>query len=156
MCSPAVALIHTKGLRHRRNICVNFLWLYSYFYTSPSKYRNINHMFIYLLVLRCLSRGAINDSFLLVFLHVFRYRSSYDGTDTFTIWKISYFTLPERSDFHIIDNLSKAVLVFTCRMLPSLSIDEIMLPMYVNWSICMREPNPNSIGKRKQQEVLSS
>ena len=31
MRCPAVALIYTKGPRHRRKICVNSLWLYSYF-----------------------------------------------------------------------------------------------------------------------------
>ena len=46
-----------------QKICVNSLWLYSYFtQTSPSKNKNINHIFIYLRVLRCLSSGPIYDT----------------------------------------------------------------------------------------------
>ena len=61
--SPAVALFHKKGLRHRRKICANSSWLYSYdIQSSPSKSKNINYMFIYLGVHHCLSSGAICDS----------------------------------------------------------------------------------------------
>ena len=31
VCFSVVVLIHTKGLRDRRKICANCLWLYSYF-----------------------------------------------------------------------------------------------------------------------------
>ena len=55
-CSPAVALLHKKGPRHRRKICANSLWLYSYYTQwSPSKNKNINYICIYLQVLHCLS-----------------------------------------------------------------------------------------------------
>ena len=62
--SPAVTLLHKKGPRHRRKICANSLWLYSYYtQASPTKNKNTNHVYIYiyiyLRVLRCLSSGAI-------------------------------------------------------------------------------------------------
>ena len=58
MCSPAVALLHNKGPRHRRKRCANSFWLY-YYYTqsSPSKNKDINYICIYLRVFRCLSSG---------------------------------------------------------------------------------------------------
>ena len=60
VCSPAVALLHKKGHRHRRKICANTLWLYSsYTQSSPSKNKDINYIFIYLRVFRCSSCGAI-------------------------------------------------------------------------------------------------
>ena len=59
LCSSAVALLHNKGPRHRRKICANSLWLY-YYYTQSSlwKNKNINYIFIYLRVFRCLSSDA--------------------------------------------------------------------------------------------------
>ena len=63
VCSPAVTLLYKKGLRHRRKICVNSLWLYSYFtQTSPLKNKNIYYIFTYLRGLRCLSSGTICDT----------------------------------------------------------------------------------------------
>ena len=40
----------------------------------------------------------------------------------------------ERSDFHMIDNLSIAVHPLAMHMLPLFSVDEILLPRYVNLS----------------------
>ena len=63
VCSPAVALLHKKGPCHRRKICANSLWLYFYYtQLSPSKNENINYIFIYLRVLRCLSSSSIYDT----------------------------------------------------------------------------------------------
>ena len=62
----------------------------------------------------------------------------YDSTDTTTAWKKSSFILWEWSDLHVIDNLSLSVDAFAWFMLTSLSIDEILLPSYVNWSITFR------------------
>ena len=42
--------------------------------------------------------------------------------------------LPNRSDFHIIDNLSIVVHAFTNCMLTSLSVDEILLPRLMSFS----------------------
>ena len=53
--------------------------------------------------------------------------------DATTAWNKSCFILPDRSDFHMIDNLPIAFHVFARHMLPSLSVDEILLPSYVNW-----------------------
>ena len=62
-CSSAVALLHKKGPLHRRKVCANSLWLYSYCtQSSPSKSKNINYIFIYLRGLRCLSSGSKCDS----------------------------------------------------------------------------------------------
>ena len=60
MCSSAVVLLRKKSPRHRRKIYANSLWLYSYYKQSlPRKNKNINYIFIYLRVFRCLSSGAI-------------------------------------------------------------------------------------------------
>ena len=58
----------------------------------------------------------------------------YSSTDIATAWKKSRFILSERSDFYMIDNLSITVHAFTRRMFISLSVDEILLPRYLNWS----------------------
>ena len=46
--------------------------------------------------------------------------------------QIPFFILSERSDFHNINDLSIAVYTFTWCMLTALSVEEIVLPMYVN------------------------
>ena len=58
--------------------------------------------------------------------------------DIATARKKSSFILSDRSDFHMIDNLSMAVNTFISRMLTSLSVDEILLLRYENWSINSR------------------
>ena len=51
VCAPAVALLHKKSRCHKRKICANSFWLYSYFtQASPSKNKNINYIFMYLRV----------------------------------------------------------------------------------------------------------
>ena len=61
MCVLQPSHYFTKRVpRHRRKICANSLWLYSYYTQSLlSKNKNINYIFIYLRVLRCLSSGMI-------------------------------------------------------------------------------------------------
>ena len=63
---------------------------------------------------------------------------SYSSTDMATDWKKFCFILSERSDFHMIDNLSKAVHAFAMHNLTLISVDEILLPRYVNWSTNFR------------------
>ena len=51
VCSPAVELRHKKGPRHKRKICANSHWLCSHdIQSSLSKNKNINYIFIYLLL----------------------------------------------------------------------------------------------------------
>ena len=57
----------------------------------------------------------------------------YNSTDTATAWKNSRFILSEKSDFHIVDNLSIAIHCLPMCMLTSLSVDEILLTRYINW-----------------------
>ena len=57
----------------------------------------------------------------------------YSRTNTETVWKKSCLIFSERSDLHRINNLSIEVCVFTRHMLTLLSVDEILLPRYVNW-----------------------
>ena len=66
----------------------------------------------------------------------------YSKNDTPTVWKKLRFTLLDRSDFLIIDNLPTAVHVhaFTCRLLISFSVDETFLLKYVSLSIDFSEP----------------
>ena len=49
-------------------------------------------------------------------------------------WLGYYFTLSVRSDFHMIINLSIAIHVLSLQMLILLSVDEILLLRYGNWS----------------------
>ena len=58
--------------------------------------------------------------------------------DTGTAWKKSHFILSNWSNFHITDNLSIVFHAFTSHMLTSLSVDEILLPRYENWSTNFR------------------
>ena len=53
----------------------------------------------------------------------------YISTDTVIAWKKSRFISLDRSDFRTIN--SKAL---PKHMLTSVSVDELLLPMYVNWS----------------------
>ena len=62
----------------------------------------------------------------------------YSSTDAATTWKKSCFILSERSDFPMINNWTVAVYAFTKCMLISLSVGEILLLRYVNWSINSR------------------
>ena len=62
----------------------------------------------------------------------------YSSIDTVTAWKKSRFILSDRSDFHIIDNLSITVYAFMRRVLTSLSVDETLLPRHVNLSTNFR------------------
>ena len=57
----------------------------------------------------------------------------YNSADITTDRKRSRFILSERSDFHMLDNLSVTVHSFPMRMLILLSVDEILLLRYVNW-----------------------
>ena len=43
------------------------------------------------------------------------------------------FILSERSDFYVVDNLSKAVHVLTMLLWTWLLVDKILLPKYMNW-----------------------
>ena len=62
---------------------------------------------------------------------------------TYLVRLIEYFKgfiLSDRSDFHMIDNLSIEVYAFTSCILMSFSVDVKVLPMYVNLSTYFREP----------------
>ena len=58
--------------------------------------------------------------------------------DTVTVWKKSRFILSDRSDDHLINSLSRAFDGFDKRILASLSVDEMLLSMYVNCSTNFR------------------
>ena len=70
----------------------------------------------------------------------------YSRIDTPTTWKKLCFILSDRSDFHMIDNLSIAVIAFTRCILMSFSVDETLLLRYINLSTSFREP-PFSVEK---------
>ena len=63
---------------------------------------------------------------------------SYNSSDTVIPWNNKRFVLSERSDCHMVDNLSMAVHAIPMGMLTSLSVDEILLPSYVKWSTNFR------------------
>ena len=60
--------------------------------------------------------------------------------DITTAWKKSRFILSNRSDFHMIDGILIAVHFFVRYILTSLSVDETLLPRYVNLSTNFRGP----------------
>ena len=62
----------------------------------------------------------------------------YRNTNTCTAWNNSRFILSERSDFYMINSLPIAVYAFPMCILTLLSIDDILLPLYMNWSIHLR------------------
>ena len=67
----------------------------------------------------------------------------YSSVDTTVAWKKLRFILSEKSDFHMIDNLSIAVHVSASLILMSFSVDETLLPRYGNLSTSFREPPSN-------------
>ena len=62
----------------------------------------------------------------------------YSNTDTDTAWKNSNWILSKRSDFHVVDNQSIAVHALPMSVLILLSVDEILLPRYMNLSTSFR------------------
>ena len=62
----------------------------------------------------------------------------HSSMNTGTAWKKSCFILTDRLNFHMINNLSVVVHTFRRDILSSISVDEILLPSYVNWSIKFR------------------
>ena len=69
---------------------------------------------------------------------------SYSSIDTTSAWKKLRFILSVRFDFHIIDSLSIAVHAFVSRVSMSFSVDETLLPRWVNLSTSFREV-PSSV-----------
>ena len=63
----------------------------------------------------------------------------YCSIDTTAVWKKLRFILSVRSDFHMTDSLSITVHAFVSRMSMSFSVDETLLPNYVNLSTSYRE-----------------
>ena len=64
----------------------------------------------------------------------------YRRIDTTAAWKKFHFILSNRSDTYMIDCLSIAVCAIAGCILISLSVDETLLPRYVNFSPNFREP----------------
>ena len=62
----------------------------------------------------------------------------YSSTDMTTAWKKCLFSLSVRSDFHMTDSLFEASHAFPIRVFTSLSVDEILLPRYMNCSTGLR------------------
>ena len=56
----------------------------------------------------------------------------YSSVETTAGWKKRRFILSVRSDFHMTDRLSITVHDFVSRVSMSVSVDEILLPRYVN------------------------
>ena len=57
----------------------------------------------------------------------------YNSTDIDTAWKTYHNILSGISDFHRVINLLIAVRALSMHLLMLLSVDEILLPRYVNW-----------------------
>ena len=62
----------------------------------------------------------------------------YSSIDTTTAWKKTHSILSDRSVFLMIDDLLIAVHTFTNQILTSLSLDEMLLPRYMNLSTNFR------------------
>ena len=76
-------------------------------------------------------------SIVLVSVHVV---DPYSRIDLTTAWKKLGFISLDKSDFHMIDNLLIAVHAFASHILMSFSVDEMLLPRYMNLSTSFREP----------------
>ena len=63
----------------------------------------------------------------------------YSRIDTIAAGKKLRFILSIRSDFHMTDNLSITIRAFASHVLISVSVDETLLPRYVNLSTSFRE-----------------
>ena len=82
-----------------------------------------------------------SSSFFFIRLVSIQVVHQYSSIDTTDVCKKMRFDLSDkRSDFHLIDNPSIAVHIFTSRILMSFSLDETLLPRYVNLSSNFREP----------------
>ena len=64
----------------------------------------------------------------------------YNRIDRTAVWKKLRFILLDRSDFHMNDNLLIAVHAFPSRILMPFSVDETLLPRYMNLATDFREP----------------
>ena len=62
-----------------------------------------------------------------------------NSTDTSSACEKSCFILLDKSDFHMVDSLSIAILAFVRCILTSLSVDEMLLLKYKNLSTNFRE-----------------
>ena len=74
---------------------------------------------------------------------------TYNSSGTATAWTNSPFNSSKRSDFHTVINLLIALRAFLMHMLTSISIDEILLPRYMNSST-------NSRGLPLNKEMVPS
>ena len=63
---------------------------------------------------------------------------AHNSIDTNTVWKKFCFILSDRSNFHVISNLSIAFHVFSKCILTSHSVDVMLLSRYKNWFINLR------------------
>ena len=61
----------------------------------------------------------------------------YSNIDPVTVRKKYRFILSDKSDFHMIDNLSIAVYAFARSTLTSLSEDDVLLSRYVNFLVIL-------------------
>ena len=73
----------------------------------------------------------------LVSVHVVQ---PYSKIDLIAAWKKLHFILSDKFDFCKIDNLSIAVYAFARRIFMTFSVDETMLPRYVNLYTSFRRP----------------
>ena len=103
-------------------------WLYSYYFVAR-RHQNFSKQYVAFI-------GSSHLAFSQrVFAKVLRVQP-YNNTDT--AWKNSRFILSERSDYHTIDCLLIAVHIFLTRIWTLPSVDEILLPMYMDWSTDFR------------------
>ena len=69
----------------------------------------------------------------------FQVVQSYSSIDMATAWKNLHFILYREISFHKFDFLLIAVYALPMHMLTSLSVDEILLLRYMNWSTYFRD-----------------
>ena len=76
-------------------------------------------------------------SILFVSIHMV---NPYNRIDSTAVRRKILFILSDKSDFHMIDDLSIVVHTFASHILRLFSVDETLLPGYVNLSTSFREP----------------
>ena len=131
----------------KKSPCVNII--YNFILTSPavsctSRSSNLNSLWdgrsvsVQQLFYRALLTGFVQNSMYNSCIVLMRFSCihvvyPYSSNDPVTDLKKSRFILLDRSDKDMIDNQSIAFLIFTRRILTSLSVDEMLLLRYGNW-----------------------
>ena len=101
-------------------------WLYSYCFVECC-FQDLFH------IARSIFVRFLSSFFSIHFVSVY-VTHPYSRIETTDARKKLHFILSDKSDFYMIDNLSKAVHAFVCRIQMWFSVDKMLFPRHVNLS----------------------